>query len=497
MKVKLLWKTLLAILFLLPGVTSNAQEAHFELGFGSTLPSGWVADGIFMTTTASNRNTEYSGTFGGSHAVKILKPFTITTKGYYTAGTLSFWLMSKQTGVDSLVVEKSNDGGNTWTKILSVVSDVIFPYTNYTVDINDNSPSVKLRFSSGDAKEFYMDDLSLFTAGPLSDDNAYLVDLKLDGMPLSGFESGVLDYEQTHTCPYVKVEATPLHPDATVEVNFPDPAKYFGSDAERTGSILVTAKDGSTAQTYTIKFNVDGYHLRFGYPQNAIPDGWTTGGTFVASGISNDLYPGPNAMRFTTLDGDLVSRIYKGGDTISFYTKVEMNDASPIQAGEKLTVSIKDNDDADWTEVGSFTSDTEISADWQMKQFIVNDDRDSVQIRWNVTSTNPATRIYLDDIAISGHPRYLDPDYGTDFKDFEQSGILLYPNPASTHLNVYLKGNESGGKLTIYSIGGQQIRNLRLTNQHTLISLDGLKSGLYIVKLTSGSATITEKLIIE
>ncbi|MGC9344954.1 MAG: hypothetical protein ACP5E3_19775, partial [Bacteroidales bacterium] len=370
MKLSLLRTLLFTITLPIAGAISNAQVRHFELGFGSTLPQGWTADGVFMTSTASNRNTTYEETFGGTHAVKILKPCTITTKGYYTAGTLSFWLMSKDTGVDSLVVEKSADGGNTWTKLLSVVSDDVFPYTNYSVDINDDSPSVKLRFSSSDAKEFYMDDLYLTTSQPLSDDNAYLLELHVNEMPLPGFEPGVLQYEQALTYPEASVQAVTFHPEASFQVNLPEPNDFFGSDAERTGTVEVTSKDGSQTQSYEILFNVDGYHLRYGFPQSgggAIPAKWSTSGSYTAPGISNDLYNGPNAIRFTTLDGSLVTEHYKGVDTVMFYTKVEMNDGSAIQAGEILTMSTKGPGDADWTEIGSFTTDSEISADWQQK----------------------------------------------------------------------------------------------------------------------------------
>lgn len=483
-------------------VWEESLVRHFELGFGATLPVGWTSDGVYMTTTESNRNTTYEGTFGGTHAVKILKPCTITTKGYYTAGTLSFWLMSKQEGVDSLVVEKSNDGGDTWTNVITVVSDGVFDYTQYTVDINDDSPSVKLRFSSGDAKEFYMDDLYLTTTQPLSDDNAYLLELHVDGLPLPGFESGALQYEHTLTYPQVTLDAVTFHPGATYEINLPEPDEFFGSDAERTGTVVVTSKDGTQTQTYEILFHVDGYHIRYGFPQSgggAIPPDWSSSGTYTASGVSNDLYPGGNAMRFTTLDGSLVTKPYQGVDTVMFYTKVEMNDGSPIQAGEMLTMSTWGPGDTEWTEIGSFTTDTEINADWQQKMFALDDDRDSVQIMWQVTSTNAATRIYLDDIAITGHPKYLDPGYYTGFeqKESPRHEINVYPNPAVDHLYVRLPENISSTQLIMINLQGQQVKNIRLDQNNNMISLNNLKSGLYIIQLISGKLVYTEKIMIK
>lgn len=499
MKKNLFFKTIMLGLVMLLAGNLKAQVTHFELGFGPFLPAGWTEEGVYMTSTESNRNVDYEGTFGGSHAVKMNAPLCIvTTKPYYTAGTLNFWLFSNQSGEGDVVVEKSADGEN-WVELLTVNSTDTLEYTEYSVEINDDSPAVQIRWTSS-LKNFYLDDASLTSMAP-AEDNAYLFNLGVDGEYFSTFQTVETNYTSDITYPVASVMAETFHPDATVTIDMPQPEEYFGTEAERTASIVVTAPDGETTQTYEILFNVTGYHETFGFPNtggNLAAPGWEADGTYVSSSQSNGIYAGDNALRFTTLSSTLFTNKYNGVDTISFYTMVEMNDGSEIQDGERLTVSTKSQDEIFWTDVATLVTGTDITADWQEKRYTIDNESDSVQIRFVIESTNEATRIYLDDIAISGHPTFLNPDNYVGVNGIKKASLKVYPNPATERVFIQLPAERNRGELVISNLVGQRVKTMALRENTNVVTVSDLPKGLYILSVNFDNENqITQKIMIK
>jgi hypothetical protein len=476
-----------AILLLFAGSSVKAQTVHFELGFSSSLPTGWVGNGIYMTGTASNRNTGYSGTFGGTNAPKFTSPAEIITTSYFTADTLSFWLMSNVDAPGDFKVEKSTDDGANWTELLTINGNGLFAYTQHKIAVKDNSASIKFRFSSTN-KIFYMDDLSLYAAPP-ADDNAFLSSLGVNGVNFTDFASAKLDYTAALTYPTATVQAVPFNQDATVAITLPQPSKYFGTEAERTGTVVVTSKDQTVSQTYNIVFTVNGYHIQLGFPAGGVGNyaapGWDALGTYTINAENNGIYDGVNAIRFTTLDGYLFSDYYKGVDTISFYTKVGTSDGSDPISGEKLIVKKKSKGEFLWTTLGTFVTGTDIDKDtWSKKQFLINDDKDSVLIKWEVESTDSKTRIYLDDIGISGHPTYMDPDYyTTSVRSLNTSKLNVYPNPAREMIFVDLPEGLNQAKLSVSNIIGQSVKTVQLVSKTSPVDVSDLPKGVYILKV--------------
>jgi hypothetical protein len=79
--------------------------------------------------------------------------------------------------------------------------------------------------------------------------------------------------------------------------------------------------------------------------------------------------------------------------------------------------------------------------------------------------------------------------------------ILLYPNPANTHVTLVVMGNEtSAGTLSIYDISGREIsaREIRLQAGENYLHEDTgeLQSGIYFVQLKSGNIVSGKKLVI-
>ncbi len=499
MKKNLFFNTIMLGMIMFLAGNLHAQVTHFELGFGPFLPDGWTEEGVFMTSTESNRNVGWDGHYGGSHAVKMNAPTCIvTTKPYYTAGTLSFWVFTNQTGEGEVLVEKSADGEN-WVEILKVVSNDTLEYTEYTVDIDDDSPAVQIKWTSS-LKNFYLDDAKLTSMAP-AEDNAYLFNLGVDGENFSNFQTVETNYTADITYPAASVLAETFHPDATYTVDMPQPAEYFGTEEERTATIVVTAPDGVTTQTYEILFNVTGYHETYGFPNtggNLAAPGWEADGTYVSSSQSNGIYAGDNALRFTTLSSTLFTNKYNGVDTISFYTMVEMNDASEIQAGEKLTVSTKSQDEIFWTDVATLVTGTDITGDWQEKRYTIDNESDSVQIRFVIESTNESTRIYLDDIAISGHPTFLDPNNYVDVTEIQKASLKVFPNPASERFFIQLPQERNSGELVISNLIGQKVKRMMLRENTNVVSVSDLPMGIYILSVNfDDDNQISQKIMIK
>jgi hypothetical protein len=504
MKTTLLEKTrFLAIMMMMAGTMLYAQVDHFQLGFGGSLPPGWVGDGIYMTSTASNRNTTYAETFGGTHAIKMLIPCQVTTKGYYTAGTLSFWIYEKNEGDGYVKVEKSTDNGATWTEIDSIVYETTASdYAQHTYDLNDNSPSVMIRWKSG-LKEFYMDDASL-TSMPPADDNAYLLSLSVNGKSFDEFETAQTQYETSITYPTAVIDAVPFNEEASVEIDYPSAEEYFGSEAERTATITVTAKDGTTTETYEILFNVTGYHIQYGFPftgGNAAADGWEALHTYITNSENNGQYYGDNALRFTKDSGYIHTTKYWGVDTISFYTKVGMNDASAIQDGETMKISAKGGGDIFWTDLGTLTTGTDITDTWKKVEYVLDmtNEEDSVEVRWMVEYENSQTRIYLDDIGISGHPTYMDPSVYPGFENIipAESMLKVYPNPADEFVFIELPENNFRGQLRVINLVGQEVMSAIINENHSMVNVSGLQAGIYLVTVEAEGKVYNNKLLVK
>jgi hypothetical protein len=77
--------------------------------------------------------------------------------------------------------------------------------------------------------------------------------------------------------------------------------------------------------------------------------------------------------------------------------------------------------------------------------------------------------------------------------------VKVYPNPATNQINleVNLKEGEVG-EFVLYDLLGNTLQTHTITEQLTIIELNGLKPGLYIYKyICSNKENYTGKLIIE
>lgn len=82
-------------------------------------------------------------------------------------------------------------------------------------------------------------------------------------------------------------------------------------------------------------------------------------------------------------------------------------------------------------------------------------------------------------------------------KEFEvNTDFLLYPNPNFGNLTINIKGNESNYSIVILDLLGRIVKEFTISNQLSNLDVSELKTGVYLVKVSSDKMNACKKLII-
>ncbi len=155
----------LVILFLQVSVFSIEAFADISEGFETGLP-GSATTSITNCTLASGVWTVYRGAasttkHGGTYAC-LLSSSTpgsyIITPSLVAIKSATFWV--RGSGASTITIEKSVDQGDF---VIVKTQSITSGYTSYTIDINETSPDVRLKFTNGTTQSHYIDDISIVT----------------------------------------------------------------------------------------------------------------------------------------------------------------------------------------------------------------------------------------------------------------------------------------------------------------------------------------------
>jgi hypothetical protein len=178
-----------------------------------------------------------------------------------------------------------------------------------------------------------------------------------------------------------------------------------------------------------------------------------------------------------------------------------MNDASAIQDGETMKISAKGGGDIFWTDLGTLTTGTDITDTWKKVEYVLDmtNEEDSVEVRWMVEYENSQTRIYLDDIGISGHPTYMDPSVYPGFENIipAESMLKVYPNPADEFVFIELPENNFRGQLRVINLVGQEVMSAIINENHSMVNVSGLQAGIYLVTVEAEGKVYNNKLLVK
>ncbi|MBR3648059.1 MAG: hypothetical protein IKN59_06705 [Paludibacteraceae bacterium] len=210
---------------------------------------GTSKKGIYMTTTTSYQNvTEISFQLASSDKGKTQLKLQYSSTSDFSSGVTDIQALANFTDLPGMPSSVSN---NTFYQVTYSLTTAISGYLRFYF----YQPS-----SSG--KKMWMDDLAITSGGggsnpptpPTPSADATLSDLKVDGTTITGFSATTLNY--TYTVPSGQsalpvVTATTTNSNANANVT-------QTTSMTGTASVLVTAQDGTTQQTYTVQFSQSG-----------------------------------------------------------------------------------------------------------------------------------------------------------------------------------------------------------------------------------------------
>ena len=76
------------------------------------------------------------------------------------------------------------------------------------------------------------------------------------------------------------------------------------------------------------------------------------------------------------------------------------------------------------------------------------------------------------------------------------TGLNVYPNPASTTLNISLDGNPVNGAIEVYSTIGEMIYQSTITGTKMSIPISQWSDGMYVVRVTTESGTVSKSFVV-
>ena len=79
-----------------------------------------------------------------------------------------------------------------------------------------------------------------------------------------------------------------------------------------------------------------------------------------------------------------------------------------------------------------------------------------------------------------------------------ESAISVYPNPARSDLHVSF-GDPSGSvrRVELFNVLGQLVRAVDVRSDRTTFSLDGLPSGVYVIRMLSGGEVTGQRIVVK
>ncbi|MDI1318486.1 T9SS type A sorting domain-containing protein [Flavobacterium sp.] len=127
--------------------------------------------------------------------------------------------------------------------------------------------------------------------------------------------------------------------------------------------------------------------------------------------------------------------------------------------------------------------------------YLDNDDDGDGLLTWKEdynNDGNPAN----DDTNSNGIPDYLEQGVALGVANATLvNTIELYPNPASTELNISSIKGELISNIAVYSINGSLVKEIKSNNSAQNISVSDLQSGMYFIRVTSNDKISNLKFI--
>jgi hypothetical protein len=421
---------------------------------------------------------------------------------------LDIWVESSDTntykvtpigGGDNLVDITTTPGS--WKSVDIPVSS--FPNVDFSAVLQ-----MKFDGGSGAGNDIYLDNIYFWKEPTAAGADASLSDLKVDGATLSGFGAATsytvsLD-EGTTTVPQVTAVTT-TDANASAVIN---QATAIPGDA----TVVVTAVNGTTTQTYTVSFIANKlatapttpptrnswdvisiYGEAYGAPVGVANNTWddsefteesVAGNNVMKIDFANflglTLGSEVDATEMTHMHMDFwISDDYAAGQV--FHSKWSNHEGASESGAFQKDYIVEENDSKKWLSIDVALDDlvnatggtgTGPEARANLKQFLI-------------TVSNTIDLAYVDNL-------YLYRAATASINDLK-SNVNVYPNPVENTLNV--SAGVTVDKVSIFDLTGREV--LRATPNTAAFSLDvsSLNKGLYLVTVKAGEQELNTKLV--
>lgn len=269
------------------------------------------------------------------------------------------------------------------------------------------------------------------------------------------------------------------HDAQVVTYNGPD-ADYtgreilIGSNADVVAIVDITDKD-NPVEISTIVYSNLGYTHQ----------GWFTEDQryFLLGDETDEIGFGFNTRTlifdFEDLDNPVLHFEYEGTNTSTDhngYVRGNKYYLASYRAGMRV-IDITDIDNKNMEEIGFFDT-------------VPGSDQVGTSGLWNVYPFFPSGNIVLS--GDSGFTLVADPDF-LSVEDFQtDTALQLYPNPATTQLNLN-QGATAIGDIRIYNILGQEVLQTTTNNSSIQIDISSLHSGVYFIQTAKDTQRIIKQ----
>ncbi len=395
-------------------------------------------------------------------------------------------------GVTEVLVNVSVTGGQ-WTSIDIPKSD----FTGMTWDDVFQFKSEKLGWgAAGPRGDFYIDNLYFWKTSVDPAIDATLSSLEVDNTLIAGFAPNITEYDFSVLAGTTTV---PQITSATTNQTGANAVITQASAIPGTASVVVTAEDGTTTQTYTVNIVIEG-------PSTAAPTPPARASTDVISLFSE---------AYTDISVTTWSAPWDSADIVD--VMVDGNETKKVTFGAFLGVDFSANA-FDATQMTHFHIDYWIDEDLLNKDFNIkwsnhlggagetnaydlsNNISGQTQGQWisldiplsDFTPVNGADRSAFAQFLITSNVNvayidniYLHKNTTLNNTTFAQSKFSVYPNPSSGIWTI-----ESEVEMTsvqLYNILGKLVAKQTIEGKQASISTEGLASGVYFAKVSNGN----------
>ncbi|WP_176461273.1 T9SS type A sorting domain-containing protein [Lutibacter agarilyticus] len=322
---------------------------------------------------------------------------------------------------------------------------------SYLTDVNANFDfNIKeLKFDEGIGQTFYFDNLYFWKTPVDSATDTTLSDLTVDGSTLTGFNASTLTYD------VILPKGTTVVPTVVGTTTQGSPATAVTSNAGSlpgSSTILVTAQDGSTTETYTVNFTVDTNTACAGNSSEAEQGTFSNGGYSYAF---ETLENGDVRMTFELLEAGATSVVAYAWRAAPNFSETPMTvtgntatlDLNGFTTGEVINYAVK----FVWADGGFGVT--------KYFTYTVGDDCGTLSI-----------------------------------KDFEIEGLIAYPNPTKGKWLISTKDQEIQA-VDVFNVLGKKVLSLKPNTLSVNVDASSLAPGVYITTITTEKGTSSRKLI--